>query len=255
MYLYLACGRFRACPEGQLMSTQRNSKDLVPQRHQSVAALLLPSPAKEVAGTSGTCQGSSASKSWSIVPQVAVQKASDLWMLFEPNTNGKRIGKVGKACTMMQPGNRESGNTTLSISRQKCWQHLNILEPSEQPCSFDELTLKTISQSQHSMVKVLRFAKLVTVLVDLVIDSDKTQQLFLPGLLRGFALPHCPHLRAGKGIQVNVKWNDKVKWKEECWVIQNVWDTVVSCCAYTQTHSNSAAARWERCKFMRCSGS
>jgi len=25
---------------------------------------------------------------------------------------------------------------------------------------------------------------------------------FLPGLLRGFAPPHCPHLRAGKGCQI-----------------------------------------------------
>ena len=61
--------------------------------------------------------------------------------------------------------------------------------------------------------------------------------LFLPGLLRGFAPTHCPHLRAGKGFQLSVTWNDKVKSKEQGWVVQNGWNTVVNYCAYTQMHS------------------
>ena len=46
-----------------------------------------------------------------------------------------------------------------------------------------------------------------------------------------------PHLRAGKGFQLSVTWNDKVKSKEKGWVVQNGWNTVVNYCASTQMHS------------------
>ena len=48
----------------------------------------------------------------------------------------------------------------------------------------------------------------------------------LPELLREFAPPQCPHLRVGKGCQVDVNWNDKLS--GEYWVVQNGWDTVIS---------------------------
>ena len=52
------------------------------------------------------------------------------------------------------------------------------------------------------------------------------QYFFLPGLLRGFAPPHCPHLLAGKGCQLSVTWNEKVKSKKQDWVVPNGWNTV-----------------------------